>query len=134
MLSDDSIVAIVTAVIGSGGLGGLTGWFSQHLARRRTAITREDLKPIEGKLDRDFEHFHALDEQMRDIKLIVLRQCLFARPRDQNAFTSALESGEEYLRMGGNGVGHIRLDQLKREYEIRDRLDDWNPKHEVMPE
>lgn len=35
VFSDDSIVAIVTAVIGSGGLGGLTGWLTQHLARKR---------------------------------------------------------------------------------------------------
>ncbi|MFT9242524.1 MAG: hypothetical protein ABF507_03995, partial [Bifidobacterium aquikefiri] len=85
MLSDDSIVAIVTAVIGSGGLGGLTGWFSQHLAKRKSILTRDDLQPIKEKLDRDFEHFRQVDDQVRDIKLIVLRQCLFARPRDHTA-------------------------------------------------
>jgi hypothetical protein len=132
VFSEDSIVAIVTAIIGSGGLGGFTGWLTQHLSRRRSAVTRDDLLPLEEKLDRDYRHFSELDEQVKDIRLIVLRQSLFGQPRDQNEYKSAIDNGEAYLRYGGNGTGHIRLDQLKREYEIRERIGDWNPDHDVM--
>lgn len=40
-----------------------------------------------------------------------------------------IKSDEEYLAKGGNGEGHIRYDQLRREYEWRDSHDDWNPEH-----
>lgn len=136
MLSDDSIVAIVTAVIGSGGFGGLTGWFTQHLARRKNALTRNDLKPIEDKLDRDYEHMHMIDGQMEqlsgsfyDFRITQLRQCLFAHPFDQNSHQSAIESGEMYIKLGGNGVGHKRLAQLVDNYEHRVETDDWDYTH-----
>ena len=130
MLSEDNLVALVAALIGSGGLGGFAGWLSQHLSRRKTALTRNDLKPIEDKLDRDYRHFDSLDDQVRDITLIVLRQCLFAHPHDRNAHESQLQSGEQYLKLGGNGVGHIRLDQLKADYERRLENDDWDYTHD----
>ena len=142
-MSEDSIVAIVTAIIGSGGLGGFTGWLTQHLSRRWNMVTRQDLQAFAAQLEKGDRHFRMLDEQDRDlrteireVKLIVLRQCLFARPRDRNSHESMLQSGEEYVQMGGNGVGHIRLTQLQEEYALRLQTDDWDYSHpakEIKP-
>ncbi|MFT9278672.1 MAG: hypothetical protein ABF532_09700 [Bifidobacterium sp.] len=137
MLSEDSVVAIVTAIIGSGALGSLTGFIAQHLAKRRTMVTRDDIQSLTEQLAKGDKHFRTLDEQevslhdeMQEMKRIMLRQCLFAHPRDRNAEESILQSGEEYIEAGGNGVGHIRLDQVKADYARRLREDDWDYSHD----
>lgn len=136
MPSEDSIVAIIVAIIGSGGLGGFTGWLTQHLSRSRNMVTKQDLEIFAKQLEQGDRHFRTLDKQdldlgrqIREVKLIVLRQCLFARPRDRNAHESVLQSGEEYLKLGGNGVGHIRLTQLQEEYALRLQSGDWDYSH-----
>lgn len=135
-MTEDSIVAIVTAIIGSGGFGGFTGWLTQHLIRRRSMVSKQDLDRFAAQLEKGDRHFQTLDRQdldlgrqIREVKLIVLRQCLFARPRDRNAHESMLQSGEEYLKLGGNGVGHIRLSQLQEEYALRLQTNDWDYSH-----
>lgn len=137
MLSEDSIVAIVTAIVGSGGLGGFTGWLSQAISHRKSTVTKQDLQAFADQLEKGDRHFSKLDSQdndlrdeIRAVKRIVLRQCLFSRPNDRNAHESQLQSGEEYIRDGGNGVGHIRLDQLKANYARRLRDDDWDYSHD----
>lgn len=136
MFSEDSVVAIVTAIIGSGGLGGFTGWLTQHLSKRQNTVTKHDLDRVAAQLEKGDRHFRALDRQdldldrqIREVKLILLRQCLFARPRDRNTHESMLQSGEEYVQMGGNGVGHIRLTQLQEEYALRLQSNDWDYTH-----
>lgn len=143
-MSEASIVAIVAAVLGSGGLWAFVQWL---LGRRDRMVRKDELArcveqalagspTIEGinrKLDRDLDRFDedgrrldAQDEQLRAIRLIVLRQCLFASPRDRNAHESALEYGAEYMRLGGNGPGHIRYEQLQDDYRRRLESDDWD--------
>ncbi|QAY33079.1 hypothetical protein ESN35_06445 [Bifidobacterium pullorum subsp. gallinarum] len=138
------IIAIVTSVIGSGGFWAFLQW---RLDRRRRTVLRDELaglveraladsptiRDVEAKLDRDFkrlerqEEWNARhDEEMRQNRLVSLRQCLFAHPRDRNAHESALESGREYIAMGGNGTGHIRLEQLEDDYRRRLEADDWD--------
>lgn len=119
-----------------GVLGGFTGWLTQHLSRRRNMVTRQDLQAFAAQLEKGDRHFRVLDEQdrdlraeMRDMKIIMLRQCLFARPRDRNSHESMLQSGEEYVKLGGNGVGHIRLTQLQEEYALRLQTNDWDYSH-----
>jgi hypothetical protein len=136
VLSEDNLVAILTAIIGSGGFGGFTGWLTQHLSRRRSMVSKQDLDRFAAQLEKGDRHFQTLDRQdldlgrqIREVKLIVLRQCLFARPRDRNAHESVLQSGEEYLKLGGNGVGHIRLTQLQEEYALRLQTNDWDYSH-----
>lgn len=137
IVSEDSIVAIVTAIIGSGALGSLTGYLAQHLAKRRTMVTRDDIQALTEQLAKGDRHFRILDakdvnlrDEMQEMKRIMLRQCLFAHPRDRNAEESILQSGEEYIEAGGNGVGHIRLDQVKADYARRLRDDDWDYSHD----
>ena len=37
-----------------------------------------------------------------------------------------LKKGEEYINKGGNSYGHVRVEQLKKEYLQRALLDDWD--------
>lgn len=138
------IIAVITSVLGSGGVWAFLQWW---LDRRRQTVRRGELadvveqaladsptiRDINAKLDRDFERMqkqdewnHRHDEEMRQNRLVALRQCLFAHPRDRNAHESALESGREYIAMGGNGTGHIRLAQLEDDYRRRLEADDWD--------
>jgi hypothetical protein len=133
---DQIITAIVSGVLSSGVIGTIVAYTLKRIDANRTAPTAEDMQDMRDKLDRDYQRFKNIDEKLEtltirisDVDLTVLRQCLFSRPRDQNAFRSALDSGERYLAKGGNGTGHIRYDQLRREYEWRDSHDDWNPEH-----
>ena len=135
---------IVVAVLGSQGLWAVAQWW---LERRRKTVRRDELaevveralgesptiRDINAKLDRYWERMerqdewnHRHDEEMRQNRLVSLRQCLFAHPRDRNAHESALESGREYIAMGGNGTGHIRLEQLEDDYRRRLEDDDWD--------
>lgn len=138
------IAGIITAVIGSQGVWAFVKWL---IERRRKTVHRDELAKcveqalsssptihgINEKLDRDLLRFDAdnkrLDsqsEQLKSIKLIVLRQCLFASPHDRNAHESALEYGKEYIDEGGNGPGHIRYNQLSDDYRRRLEADDWD--------
>ena len=143
-MSETAITAIVVAVLGSGGLWAFIQW---AIERRRQSVRRDELaevveraladsptiRDITAKLDRDWERMNEQDawnrkhdEEMRQNRLVSLRQCLFAHPRDRNAHESALESGREYIAMGGNGTGHIRLEQLEDDYRRRLEADDWD--------
>lgn len=140
----DIIIAIVTSTLGSGGIWAFLQWW---LDRKRRTVRRDELaecieqaladsptiRDITVKLDRDWERMREQDEwnrkhdeEMRQNRLVSLRQCLFAHPRDRNAHESALESGREYIAMGGNGTGHIRLEQLEDDYRRRLEADDWD--------
>ena len=106
---------------------------AQKLKRYRHTVSTDDLKTIEDKLDTDYDHLtdidghlETLDQNMNEIMLINLRQCIFANPRDRNAQESILQSGEQYLKLGGNGVGHIRLNQVREDYAKRLEYDDWD--------
>lgn len=133
MLHEESVVTLISAILGSSALGGIGGWMAQKLRRYQHMVTSYDLKPIEKKLDNDYTHFtnidkhlNALDRSTTEIMLINLRQCIFANPHDRNAEESILQSGEEYLRLGGNGVGHIRLNQVREDYAKRLEYNDWD--------
>lgn len=135
---------IVVAVLGSQGVWAVVQWW---LDKRRKTVRRDELagvveralgesptiRGITAKLDRDWERMQQQDEwnrrhdeEMRANRLVSLRQCLFVHPRDRNAHESALESGREYVRLGGNGSGHIRLEQLEDDYRRRLEADDWD--------
>ena len=133
MLHEESVVTIISAILGSSALGGIGGWMAHKLKRYRHIVTSDDLQPINKKLDRDCTHFtdidghlETLDRNMTEIMLINLRQCIFANPHDRNAQESILQSGEQYLKLGGNGVGHIRLTQVREDYAKRLEFDDWD--------
>lgn len=133
MLHEESIVQLASALLGSSALGGIMGWMAQKFKRYRHMVTSDDLQPINEKLDRDYTHFTdidnhlaKLDASVNEIMLINLRQCIFANPHDRNAQESILQSGEQYLKLGGNGVGHIRLEQVRQDYAERLEYDDWD--------
>ena len=104
-------------------------------------------KEIKDKLAQDFLRFEkadkehvsfaasdsqlqrSLDEQqevLRSIKLTLLRQDLFAHTCSRAEHEHQIESGTEYLNLRGNGIGHVRLNQLQKDYERRLAENDWN--------
>ncbi|WEV41648.1 hypothetical protein OZX57_06560 [Bifidobacterium sp. ESL0682] len=67
---------------------------------------------------------------MAEVKLMILRQDLFAPITDRAGHEHAIQSGEEYVRLGGNGIGHLRLEWLKQRWQWRQDHDDWNYTHD----
>ncbi|MDF7665744.1 hypothetical protein [Bifidobacterium sp. ESL0745] len=92
------------------------------------------IKRIEEKLGNDFDHFAEVDKTVRDIKILVLRGSLLRDPRSRAEHEDMLANGREYIRIGGNGVGHIRYQILEREYRWRYEHDDWDYTHPVPEE
>lgn len=63
---------------------------------------------------------------IRDIQLELDRQTLFEPTRSRTQHEHQLDVGQAYLKLGGNGRGHVRLEQLKEDYKSRLELDDWD--------
>lgn len=96
--------------------------------KRAVTETLADDPTISGmndKLSRDFERLDEQDERIRDLHLAVLRHYLFIKPMDRKAHEAALEAGEQYLKFGGNGIGHVQVDRLRKDYERRLEHNDW---------
>lgn len=66
------------------------------------------------------------------LKLSNWRAELFENPKSREHHEHLLRVGERYLKNGGNGSGHIRLDQLTKNYADRLEHDDWDYRPEVV--
>lgn len=139
------IVASVSAIASV-----LVAWVQTRSIKKDNAIGKADsdqrldqietqlkdsptIKGIQGKLERDYGHFAKVDEHMRkqdasvrEIKLMILRQNLFQPVTDRATHEYEIQSGEEYEDLGGNSIGHLRLEWLKRRYRWRQDHDDWD--------
>lgn len=139
---------IITAAI-TGLCAAFPAWWSvrrqeKSTRRRMSEIDAKltdstTIKRIETKLDRDWEHLQKSDREhegfrrsdaelagaVRQTRLAVLRQDLFAHTDSRGMHEHQLETGSEYLAIGGNGSGHVRLTQLRKDYERRLQADDW---------
>lgn len=100
----------------------------EHALNNSSALTtlRDEIHQNTQRLERQEEWNERHEREMRSHKLVTLRQCLFAHPRDRVAHESALDSGREYIALGGNGAGHLRLRQLEDDYQHRLETDDWD--------
>ncbi|MFT8639014.1 hypothetical protein [Bifidobacterium sp.] len=104
-------VEIIGLVLGSQGLSGIVfAWIGRHSS-------------VNQRLER-------IENDLREQRLTILRQCLFAHPYDQQSHMAAISSGDKYLELGGNGVGETRLAQLKANYDRRMREADWDYRHD----
>lgn len=65
------------------------------------------------------------EEENRRVQLVELRETMMHDPISKLGHEHQLLAGEEYLKSGGNGVGRIRYEQLKAEYEERSQHRDW---------
>lgn len=67
-----------------------------------------------------------LEQTVRDLELSILRQEIQQEPLSRFMHQELLKKGEEYINKGGNSYGHLRVEQLKKEYLQRALLDDWD--------
>lgn len=72
-----------------------------------------------------------LERTVRDLDLSILRQEIQQEPLSRFMHQELLKKGEEYISKGGNSYGHVRVEQLKKEYLQRALLDDWNYSHHI---
>lgn len=109
-MAPEIIATVAAAVIGSGAAQTAVSW----------ALGRAD-----GKEQERVEQAIESSPTIREIQLELDRQTLFAEPRSRAEHEHQLDVGETYLKLGGNGAGHLRLEQLQQDYEHRLQTDDW---------
>ncbi|MCH9275015.1 hypothetical protein JS533_001760 [Bifidobacterium amazonense] len=126
---------LVSLLSGGAGVTFVT-WLLNRIDRREHTLTREDLdaaladsptmRDIEAKLDRDYQRLEQSERDRRAIRLDVLRLELFAHTTSRTQHERQLEAGQEYLSLGGNGLGHARHEWLTHDYEQRCKTCDWD--------
>lgn len=67
-----------------------------------------------------------LEQTVKNLNLSILRQEIQQEPQSRFMHQELLKKGEEYISEGGNSYGHVRVEQLKKEYLQRALLDDWD--------
>lgn len=109
-MTPELISTVAVAVIGSGAANTATAWVLGKISKRSGEQVEK-----------------AIEESptIREIQLELDRQTLFAEPHSRAEQEHQLDVGEAYLKLGGNGAGHVRLEQLKDDYERRLSSDDW---------
>lgn len=75
--------------------------------------------------------FDRLERTVKDLDLSILRQEIQQEPLSRFMHQELLKKGEEYINKGGNSYGHVRVEQLKKEYLQRALLDDWDYSHHI---
>lgn len=133
-----AVATIVSAVVGCGGFWEWRRTRREHAAQ---AVTQQDLSDIRETLHRVEEGVTATAERLRaheaeahSHRLLDLRQAMMAEPHDRIEHEHKLEAGREYLASGGNGIGHMRYDQLEACYEWRLAHGDWDYTHKPPDE
>lgn len=72
-----------------------------------------------------------LEQVVKSLNLSILRQEIQQEPQSRFMHQELLRKGEEYINKGGNSYGHVRIEQLKKEYLQRSLLDDWDYSHHI---
>ena len=67
-----------------------------------------------------------LEQTVKNLNLSILRQEIQQEPQSRLMHQELLRKGGEYINKGGNSYGHVRVEQLKKEYLQRALLDDWD--------
>lgn len=107
------IVTIASSIIGSGAFTACVSWLIRRLDARR-----------------DIEASIAESPTIRRLELEIYRQTLFLPTLDRTQHEHQLEVGRQYVSLGGNGCGHVRVAQLEDDYRRRLETDDWTyPQH-----
>lgn len=133
-----AVATIVSAVVGCGGFWEWRRTRREHAAQ---AVTQQDLNDIRETLHRVEEGVTATAERLRAHeaeahahRLLALRQAMMAESHDRIEHEHQLDAGREYLASGGNGIGHMRYDQLEASYEWRLAHGDWDYTHKPPDE
>ncbi|TPF95269.1 hypothetical protein [Bifidobacterium sp. UTBIF-78] len=107
------LVLVVCAVIGSGAVTSLVSWLLRRIDQRR-----------------NLEQAIAESATIRRLELEIYRQSLFLPTTSRMQHEHQLDAGKAYTDRGGNGPGHVRVQQLEDDYRHRLNTDDWNyPSH-----
>lgn len=109
-MAAELIATVAAAVIGSGAAQTVVSW----------ALGRAG-----GKEQERVERAIETSPVIREIQLELDRQTLFAEPKSRAEHEHQLDVGESYLRLGGNGAGRLRLEQLQQDYERRLQDNNW---------
>lgn len=72
-----------------------------------------------------------LEQTVKNLNLSILRQEIQQEPQSRFMHQELLRKGEEYINKGGNSYGHVRVEQLKKEYLQRALLDNWDYSHRL---
>ena len=73
----------------------------------------------------------TVEKAVRNVELSILRQEIQQEPQSRFMHQELLKKGEEYVHKGGNSYGHVRVEQLKKEYLQRALFDDWDYSHHI---
>ena len=109
-MAAELIATVAAAVIGSGAAQTAVSW----------ALGRAG-----GKEQERVEQAIESSPTIREIQLELDRQTLFAEPKSRAEHEHQLDVGAAYIRLGGNGAGHLRLEQLQQDYEHRLQTTNW---------
>lgn len=109
-MAPEIIATVVATVISSGAAQTAVSW-----ALGRAGGREQD------RVEQAIEHSPTI----REIQLELDRQTLFAEPKSRAEHEHQLDVGAAYIRLGGNGAGHLRLEQLQQDYERRLQNNDW---------
>lgn len=133
-----AVATIVSAVVGC---GGFWEWRRSRRERAAQAVTQQDLNDIRETLHRVEESVTATADRLRAHeaethahRLLGLRQAMMVEPHDRIEHEHQLDAGREYLASGGNGIGHMRYDQLEACYQWRLAHGDWDYTHKPPDE
>lgn len=105
------ITAIICAILGPGVMAVFVQWL---LSKRDRKQSMELEKTLESS------------PNIKRLELEIYRQTLFLPTHSRMQHENQLDAGREYMRLGGNGPGHIRCQQLADEYKQRLETDDWD--------
>lgn len=143
----ESVVTIVVAIVGC---GGFWEWWRARQERRQQSVTRGELgdlietslsksatiRDLRDHIDKNSAAIEAEnqwheqhEEEEHRHRLIWLRHAIMQDPHDRLTHEHQLDAGREYLRSGGNGIGHVRYEQLLADYEWRMQHSDWDYTH-----
>ena len=105
----------ITTLTGTLFGGGILVPVVQHLLKRQDQSTRRMMEDAIGD-----------SPTIRRLELEIYRQTLFRDPASRVEAEHQLDVGRQYLELGGNGAGHLRLEQLETAYSRRLKTGDWD--------
>ena len=110
-----SLMPWITTLTGTLFGGGILVPIVQHLLKRQDQSTRRMMEDAIGD-----------SPTIRRLELEIYRQTLFRDPASRVEAEHQLDVGRQYLELGGNGAGHLRLEQLEAAYSRRLKTGDWD--------
>lgn len=114
------LAIVVQWVIGLTGLPGALKSINEKLTNDNNRFDVEDkrIKVIE-------DQNKILRSDILSMRLMVMRNELCKEPKSKEFAGHQIDLGHEYLRLGGNGSGHIRLAVLEENFRKREERNDW---------